>query len=74
MMPRSCAASTMSSGGGPSALTSSIGECWNAMSICGRAVASVQPSRWWPPLDVVGQRRDAVLGEHLLDPVAVLLA
>ena len=38
----------------PSALTSSAGECWNAMSICGRAVASVQPSRWCPPFESSG--------------------
>ena len=48
MIPCSCAVSTMSLGGGPSAFTSSDGECCNATSSCGRAVASVQPSRWCP--------------------------
>ena len=72
-MSCSCAVSTMSFGGGPSAFTRRRGECCSAISICGRAVASVQPSRWcgfWSPSD--GQRRDVVLRQHLLDEVAVL--
>ena len=44
------------------------------MSSCGRAVGVGPAEQVVAALDVVGQRRHVVLGEHLLDPVAVLLA
>ena len=71
-MPCSCAVCTTSAGGGPSAFTSSDTGCSSATSICASPVVSVQPSRWCGST-VLGQRRDVVLREHLLDEVAVLL-
>ncbi len=72
-MPCSCAVSTTSCGGGPSALTSSDGECCNAISICGPRGRVGPAEQVVAALDVVGQRRDVVVGEHLLDELPVLL-
>ena len=68
-MPCSCACSTTSGGGGPSALTSIDTGCASATSTWpGPSSSTPSPAAFTTPASsVVGQRRDAVLVEQLLD-------